>query len=265
MMHTSYNVRTVDGFRYVDEGGEKARGPILLLHGMLGQISNWERTIAALADDGYRVVVPILPIYTAPLRQSNLPGLVDYVVRFLESMEIDEAVTCGNSLGGHIALMLAIRHPSSVRALVLAGASGLFEVDMGQSVMRRRDREYLRERTAVTFFDPKHVTDELMDNVYEIVNDRSRALRLIRLARSVKAENLRELLKTIDVPTQLIWGREDEITPPNVAETFNELIANSELHWVDRCGHTPMMEHPEEFNRLVLGFLSRVQNVQAVA
>jgi 2-hydroxy-6-oxonona-2,4-dienedioate hydrolase len=264
-MHTGYKVRTVDGFRYVDEGGPEAKSPVLLLHGMLGEVGNWEHTIGALRDGGYRVLVPILPIYTQPLRSSNLAGLVEFVVRFLDSIRVKDAVTCGNSLGGHIALLLAIRHPSRVRALVLAGASGIYEVDMGQSVMRRRDREYLKERTAVTFFDPRHVTEELIDDVYRIVNDRSRALRLIRLARSVQAESLIGQLSAIRVPTQLIWGREDAITPPDVAETFKDMIADSELHWVERCGHTPMMEHPEEFNRLVLDFLARAAHFQAVA
>ena len=59
------------------------------------------------------------------------------------------------------------------------------------------------------------------------------------------------------MPTCLIWGRNDTITPPEVAEDFNKLIENSELFWIDKCGHAPMMEHPQEFNRILKEWLDK--------
>ena len=265
MTHTDYTIHSKAGFQYADEGPAHGKGPVLLLHGMLGEVGNWEHTIGRLAAEGYRVLVPILPVYAMPVKETGVPRLAEYVAGFMDAIGVRSAITCGNSLGGHLALILAIRHSERVRALVLAGASGIYEVDMGQSIMRRKDREYLRERAAVTFYDPKHATEQLVDDVYDVVNDRGRALRLIRMARSVKAENVREDLHGIDVPTLLVWGREDEITPPDVAVTFNELIRGSELRWIDECGHAPMMERPEEFNEIVLEFLGRVTSYEAVA
>jgi pimeloyl-ACP methyl ester carboxylesterase len=265
MTHTDYTIHTKAGFRYADEGPSHGKGPILLLHGMMGEVGNWEHTIGTLAQEGYRVLVPILPVYAMPMKQTHLPGLVDFVLSFMDEMGVGSAVVSGNSLGGHIALLLAIGHSDRVRALILAGASGIYEVDMGQSVMRRKDRDYLRERAAITFYDPKHATEQLVDDVYQTVNDRTRAVRLIKMARSVKAENVRDDLDAIEVPTLLVWGREDEITPPDVAITFNELIGTSELHWIDECGHAPMMERPGQFNEIVLDFLGRVTAYEAVA
>lgn len=265
MTQTDYTIHTTNGFRYAAEGPSHGKGPVVLLHGMMGEVGNWEHTIGSLSKAGFRVLVPILPVYALPMKQTHLPGLVEFVRSFMDTLGLSSAVISGNSLGGHIALLLAINHPERVRALVLTGASGIYEVDMGQGVMRRKDREYLRERTAITFFDPKHATDELIDEVYETVNNRTRAVRLIKMARSVKEENVRDSLDGIDVPTLLVWGREDEITPPGVAVTFNELIARSELHWIDECGHAPMMEQPARFNEILLDFLGRVTAYEAVA
>jgi pimeloyl-ACP methyl ester carboxylesterase len=232
---------------------------------MLGDAGNWSGTVSALTGEGYRVIVPLLPVYELPMRQSNVPALVDHVAQFMAELGLDRAVVAGNSLGGHIALMLAISHGERVAALVLSGASGIYEVDMGSSTLRRKDKIYIRDVAATTFFDPRHATPELVDDVYEIVNDRLRALRLIRMARSVQAENVREDLEKLAMPTLLIWGREDGITPPDVANIFHEEIRNSELYWVEECGHAPMMEHPEIFNRIFLDFLGRVAVPTSVA
>ncbi|MFT5143890.1 MAG: 2-hydroxy-6-oxonona-2,4-dienedioate hydrolase [Rhodothermales bacterium] len=267
MTPNGYTIHSKEGYRFADEGPGPGRGkgPVLLLHGMLGEVSNWTHTIRHLEEDGYRVLVPVLPVYAMPTSKSNVPGLVDYVVGFLDALGVPSATFVGNSLGGHIAIKLALGYPERVHALVLSGASGLYELDMGQSSLRRKDREYLRERAAVTFYEPRHVTEEMVDDVYRIVNDRARALRLIRVARSVKAENVRDDLHTIGVPTLLVWGREDEITPPDVGLTFEKLIPASELHWIDACGHAPMLERPAQFNEIILDFLRRTNTLEAVA
>jgi 2-hydroxy-6-oxonona-2,4-dienedioate hydrolase len=267
MTPTGHTIHSKAGYRFADEGPRSGRGkgPILLLHGMLGDVGNWSHTIQHLGKEGYRVLVPILPVYAMPMSTSNVPGLVDFVIGFMDALGVSSATAAGNSLGGHIALMLSLRYPERVHTLVLSGASGIYEVDMGQSTMRRKDREYLRERAAVTFYDPMHATEELVDGVYQIVNDRARALRLIRMARSVKAENVRDDLHTIRVPTLLVWGRNDKITPPDVALTFKKLIPASELHWIDECGHAPMLERPAQFNEIILDFLRRMTTLEAVA
>ena len=255
MPKTTYAVQEIDGHRYIDEGPPSSLPPVVLLHGMLGDLSNWAHTIAMLRTEGYRVLVPVLPVYSLPMRQTSVMGLVKHVRSFLEAMALEQVVVAGNSLGGHIALLYALHFPEHVAAMLLSGASGIYEVDMGTSTMRRQDREYLRSRAAVTFFDPVHATDELVDEVYDIVNDRSRALRLIKMARSVQNETVTDRLPRIQAPTLLIWGKDDTITPLDVAYTFKDLIPHAELHLIEECGHAPMIEHPELFNHHTLAFL----------
>jgi pimeloyl-ACP methyl ester carboxylesterase len=265
MHDTIYPVHEVEGVRYIDEGPPDAAPPILLLHGMLGDLSNWTDTVGALADRGYRVLVPVLPVYNLPISESNIPGLTDYVRAFVEAIGVDSVVLVGNSLGGHIALIYALRYPNQVPAMVLSGASGIYEMPMGSGTMRRQDREFIRERTELTFYDPVHATDELVDEMLEIVNDRPRAVRLIKMARSAEEETVTERLSGLDVPTLLVWGQNDVITPPDVAEEFRERLADAELHFIDRCGHAPMIEHPDQFNTIMLQFLEQRLGVPEMA
>ena len=253
-----YLVKEVNGTQFADAGPASAELPVVLLHGMMGDISNWESVFAPAAEAGHRVLCPILPVYSLPLRKANLQGVVDFVADFLDAMKIDRAVIAGNSLGGHVAAMFAMQFPERVAGLILTGASGIYEVEMSTSIMRRKDRDYLSPRVSKTFFDPVHCTEELLDDVIEIINNREKAIRLIKFARSVDQNPIKNELHRIKADTLLVWGKNDEITPPDVAVTFQEGIERAELHWLDECGHVPMLEQPDAFARLFVGFLDRV-------
>lgn len=265
MPKPSHPLREAHGFRFIDEGPSSSHPPIVLLHGMLGDLSNWASTINTLAEHRYRVLAPVLPVYDLPLAKTNVRGLVQHTHDFAKALDLGPVVLAGNSLGGQVALFYALRYPASVAAMVLSGASGIYERRMGTSTMRRKDRSFIRDRAAVTFYDDVHVTDELVDEMYELVNDRPRALRLIKMARSSKSESVTGRLSDIEMPVLLIWGRDDEITPPDVAKEFEERLPNAELHFVDRCGHAPMMEHPDIFNRIMLRFLRKETSTTAPA
>ncbi len=122
-------------------------------------------------------------------------------------------------------------------------------------MLRRKDRVELKSRAAFTFHDPIHATEELVDEIYEIVNDRGSAIRLIRMARAVQSESVAKKLHLVKPPTLLVWGLNDRITPPDVAEEFKRGIADSKLYFVDECGHCAMMEQADQFNELTLTFL----------
>jgi pimeloyl-ACP methyl ester carboxylesterase len=171
----------------------------------------------------------------------------------------------GNSLGGHVALVHILKHPERIKSLILTGSSGLFENGMGDTYPKRGDYEYIRKKTELTFFDPKMATKELVDEVYDIVNVRLKVIKIIALAKSAIRNNLGEEISQIKQPTLLIWGNNDTITPPFVGREFNRLIPNSELHFIDKCGHAPMMEVPEEFNVILHKFLKKLNEPATVA
>lgn len=169
----------------------------------------------------------------------------------------------GNSLGGHVALLHILKHPERIKSLILTGSSGLFENGMGDSYPKRGDYDYIKKKTELTFYDPATATKELVDEVFEITNNRIKVIKIIALAKSAIRNNLGEELNQIKQPTLLIWGNNDSVTPPFVGREFNRLIPNSELHFVDKCGHAPMMEVPEAFNEILAGFLNKLKKPAA--
>lgn len=249
-------IREEGDFKYLDTGGP-GNGVLMLLHGLFGQLSNFDHMIDHFKGSR-QVVVPILPIYEMPLRKATVNGLVDYVSSFVKWKKYSNIDVLGNSLGGHIALLFALANPSLIRSITLTGSSGLFENPLGSSFPKRSNRDFVRQKTETVFYDPKDATEEMVDEVYDIVNDRNKALRLITMAKSAIRENLSKRLDGIAAPTLLIWGKQDTITPPFVADQFDELIKDSRVVFFDKCGHAPMMEHPEDFNKELEKFLSDV-------
>lgn len=242
-------------FKYIETGGGEEN--LLLLHGLFGALSNFDSIIRHFGDR-YNVVVPILPIMDLPLRKLSVMGLVEYVDDLVEYKGYESVHVLGNSLGGHVALLYVLQHPHKVRSVILTGSSGLFESAMGTSFPKRGDREFIRKKTQSTFYDPNVASEELIDEVFDTVNDRNKAIRVIATAKSAVRHNLGDNLGQIKAPVLLIWGRDDQITPAFVAEKFHELLPDSRLIFIDQCGHAPMMEHPELFNQYLEAFLKEV-------
>ena len=256
-----YEVKNKDKFKFVEEGeGE----PLVLLHGLFGALSNFE-TLIEYFRQHYKVIVPILPLFELDILHSTVGGIAKFVHRFLESRDLKNVHLLGNSLGGHVALIHVLKHPERIKSLTLTGSSGLFENGMGDSYPKRGDYEYIKNKTELTFYDPKTATKELVDEVYGIINNRIKAIKIISLAKSAIRNNLGEELNQIKQPTLLIWGNNDNITPPFVAREFNKLIPNSELQFIDKCGHAPMMEVPDEFNIILHKFLKKLNEPATVA
>jgi pimeloyl-ACP methyl ester carboxylesterase len=243
------------GFSYIDEGKGEV---LLLLHGLMGGLSNWEEVIGEFSKK-YRVILPILPIYEFTVITTGVRTLAKYVHKFIKYKKLENIILLGNSLGGHVGLIYVLAHPEKIKALVLTGSSGLYENAFGGTFPRRESYEFVKEKVEYTFYDPKIATPELIAEVYKTVNDRHAVIRLLAMAKSAIRHNMKKDLRKIHMPVSLIWGKNDKITPPEVAEEFNQLLPNAELRWIDQCGHAPMMEHPQEFNRLLRGFLDKIE------
>jgi pimeloyl-ACP methyl ester carboxylesterase len=246
------DVKEFKGYSYVDEGQGQV---LMLLHGLFGALSNWEAVVNRFSVK-YRVVIPMLPIYSMPIKEAGLEGLRQYVEGFVEAMQLDNMIIMGNSLGGHVALLYTLSNDAKVNKLILTGSSGLFENAMGGSYPRRGSYDYIKERVEYTFYDPKVASKDLVDEVFETTRSIPKCMRIVAIAKSAQRNNLASDLHKIKIPTLLVWGLNDTITPPMVGHDFNRLIPESKLRFIDECCHAPMMEHPEKFNELVDEFIS---------
>ncbi len=240
-------VITESEFSYLEKGEGH---PVILLHGLFGALSNFNDVIDYFSKK-YKVIVPLMPVYTLPIIKTSVKNLAKFVEEFIEFKQLNQFTLLGNSLGGHVALVYTLKNMDKVHSMVLTGSSGLYENAFGGSFPRREDKEYLRKKIALTFYDDALATDELVDECYNVVNDRGKLVRILALAKSAIRHNLRNDLEKFTTPTCLIWGKDDTITPPEVAEEFHEKLQDSDLYWIEKCGHAPMMEHPEEFNRIL--------------
>jgi pimeloyl-ACP methyl ester carboxylesterase len=257
----TYTIHQDGKYKFIEEGEGQ---PIIMLHGLFGAMSNYSGVIEHFKKT-HKVIVPLLPLFELDLLHTTVGGLEKFFNKFIEHRDYKDIHLLGNSLGGHVALIHVLKTHDRIRSLILTGSSGLFENGMGDSYPKRGDYEYIRKKTELTFYDPKTASKELVDEVYDIVNNRLKAIKIISLAKSAIRNNLGEELSQIKQPTLLIWGNNDTITPPFVGREFHKLIPNSELHFVDLCGHAPMMEVPEEFNRILHKFLTKLNEPAAVA
>ncbi len=244
-------VKEKSEFKYVDEGQGQV---LMLLHGLFGALSNWQDVVIRFSTR-FRVIIPMLPIYEMPIKEAGLEGLQKFVEDFVRLMNLDNLIIMGNSLGGHVAILYTLHNKEKVDKLVLTGSSGLFENTMGGSYPRRGSYDYIRERVAYTFYNPRVASKELVDEVFETTKSIPKCMRIVAIAKSAQRNNLATELPQLSVPTLLVWGLNDTITPPMVAHEFNRLIPNSTLKFIDKCCHAPMMEHPKKFNEIVEAFL----------
>lgn len=249
----AYEVKHEERYRYFEEG---EGAPVILLHGLFGSLSNFD-TIIDYFKGKYKLLVPLLPLYTLEVDQTNIQNMVDYVSTFIDYKGLDKVHLVGNSLGGHIAQIYTLAKPEKVLTITLTGSSGLFENSLGDTYPRKSDYEFVRGKTEEAFYDPSHATKEQVDEVYDVVNNRHTAIRMVVLAKSAVRHNLRDEIPNIQQPVCLIWGADDRITPPFVAEEFNKLLTNSEVHILPKCGHAPMMEQPKLFNEILERFLEK--------
>ena len=249
-----YDIIKDNKYEYVDIG----KGPVLIfLHGLMGALSNFEQTAKIIAHNGYRVIIPSLPIYTLPILKTSAKGISRFLEKFIGDLKLKDVSLLGNSLGGHVALIYTKNNPEIVKRLILTGSSGLYEKTMGDSFPRREDYNYIKEKTQDVFFDPKIATKELVDEVFDSVNSRDKVIRILAIAKSAIRHNMAKDLPNMKQDTYLLWGKNDTVTPPEVAEEFHKLLPNSDLFWFDKCGHAPMMEHPIDFANTCVEWLKK--------
>ena len=245
-------------YNYIEKGEGQV---IILLHGLMGGLSNFKDVIGFFSSKGYKVIIPELPIYNLPLKETTVTAFSDFLEDFIKYKNLKNVILLGNSLGGHIGLVYSNKNPSFVKSLVLTGSSGLYENSMGESYPKRENYGYIKRKTQEVFYNSKVATKEIVDEVFETVNNREKLVRTLAIAKSAIRHNMSEELPNIKTPTLLIWGENDLVTPPEVAREFKSLLPNSKLEWIKKCGHAPMMEHPDQFNKILFNWLNQKNNL----
>lgn len=216
-----------------------------MLHGLMGGTDNW-RGIMPYLPGSCRAMPVQMPFLDEEVNLESIEDIAEYAACKIDESGVEHMVLMGNSIGGHVAINLMPKYRDRVSGLVLTASSGLFERGVAR-VSSRPTRAWVRQKCREVFHDPCHVTESLVDEFYELSLNRKVSRMLVKLAKSVKRDNVMERLRSIECPTLLIWGRNDRITPPIVGEEFHKNIFQSELLWLDDCGHAPMIEHPEAF------------------
>ncbi len=243
-----YELMKEDKFSYAEIGEGR---PIIILHGLMGGLSNFDGVIQHFSKLGYKLVLPELPIYDLNLIQTNVKNFAKYLRDFIEFKGYEDVILLGNSLGGHIGLYHTKLFPKKVAGLVITGSSGLYESAMGGGYTKRSDYNVIKAKAQEVFYDPAVATKEIVDDVYATVNDRNKLVKTLAIAKSAIRHNMAKDLPKMNTPTCIIWGKNDIVTPPNVAEEFHALLPDSNLYWIDQCGHAAMMEHPVRFNEIL--------------
>ena len=248
----THRLKKEKNYSYIEVGEGT---PIIVLHGLMGGLSNFDAVTQYFSTKGYKVVIPELPIYTKSLLKTNVKSFAKYLHDFIEYKGYDEVILLGNSLGGHIGLYHTKLYPEKVKALIITGSSGLYESAMGGGYTKRGDYEVIKKKAQDVFYNPDIATKAIVDEVYATVNDRSKLIKTLAIAKSAIRHNMAKDLPKMTTPTCIIWGKNDNVTPPNVAEEFDELLPDSELFWIDKCGHAAMMEKPDEFNEILYNWV----------
>ena len=241
-------------FKYLEIGEGT---PMIILHGLMGGLSNFDNVAQFFPEKGYKVIIPELPLFELPLLTTNVNSFAKYLKEFISHKKLDKVILLGNSLGGHIGLLYTKQYPKNVKALVITGSSGLYESAMGESYPKRGDRNYIKTKTENVFYDPAIATPELVDEVFETVNDRVKLIRTLAIAKSAIRHNMGKDLPQMNTPTCIIWGENDSVTPPEVGKEFHEKLPDSDLFWIKKCGHAAMMEHPDTFNEILIAWLEK--------
>jgi 2-hydroxy-6-oxonona-2,4-dienedioate hydrolase len=250
---------------YVEAGS----GPtVILLHGLGGDASNWAATIPVLSKS-FHVFVPDQIGFGAsdkPLANYRVGMLVDFLDGFCKKLAITKATIVGNSLGGWTAMAFTLAHPEKVERMVLVDSAGFSFEHLGGSKPTREMLEVMNVSTVegaktligVIFANKAMATDAVAETFLAEHLRKNDGYTMERFIDSIlRGEDVVDgKLAKIKVPTLLVWGREDLLTPLPSGKMMANEIAGSEIVILDKCGHVPQIECAAPFNAALLKFLS---------
>lgn len=232
------------------------KGPVvILLHGLFGNLGMWKSVVDELKND-YQVIVPRLPLFELPIENTTVKYLPKVLHDFIDWNQLTDVTLVGHAIGGQVALLYTHLYPQNVYKLILSGSSGLMEnspfLDVGTEIS---SYDYVKDKVGDAFYQKEYASDKLVDEIFTTVKNIPKRLALGSMARSSKYSNVSSFLYKIEHPVLLLWGLQDKISPPESALHFHDLLRNSEIKFIDQCGHLPMVEQTDTYNRHLLKFM----------
>ena len=138
------------GFAYIEKGEGR---PIIILHGLMGGLSNFQGVFEYFPSKNYKVIIPELPVDSTPILKTNVARFSKFVSDFIEFKKLKDVILLGNSLGGHVGLLFTRDYPEIVSGLIITGSSGLYEKSMiGDGYPKRGNYEYIKSKTEEVFY-----------------------------------------------------------------------------------------------------------------
>jgi pimeloyl-ACP methyl ester carboxylesterase len=236
---------------------------LILIHGLGADARHWSANIDALSQNFQVIAIDQIGYGQSdkPLMRYTVENFSDCVHGFMQALQIPQATLVGNSLGGWIALDLAIRHPQIVDKLVLVDSAGLHPATSLQ--MPAGEQKKLSPLNTRWFFDfmeanKAWATTDLGPNAFErhVENGDSYTV-ASSLAEMISGREFEDKkLDKVHAPTLIIWGADDVLIPLAMGQQLNKGIAGSQFVVIQSTGHIPMVDKAAEFNQAVLKFLS---------
>lgn len=219
--------------------------PVVLVHGLSGSTRWWARNVPALAEHHrvYLVNLPGFGTVRRPRRRFVLAEAASWLLAWLEALGLEEVNLVGHSMGGFLSLRIAAGRPGVVRRLVLVDPAGM---PAGRTMLGHLGPLLLAARYGAPSFLPVLARDALYAG----------PLTLLRTTRDLLAEDVRGDLRSVGMPTLLVWGERDPLIPLSVGGLMRVEIPDSRLLVIERAGHNPMFDRPEDFNGALLAFFA---------
>jgi pimeloyl-ACP methyl ester carboxylesterase len=242
-------------YEYAPRDGGHA--PVVLLPGLFAAGWMWDETCAHLAQHGWGVVRVRDALAARPETAAGIEALREALQAVLERLELRRVNLCGNSLGALVALDFTTHHPERVASAVLSGVPGLSpDVNIGTGLPRDVRREHLVELARRLFHDPARATPVMIDRTQALLSERRHVANVLRGLRAACDYPTADALSRLTCRTLLVWGANDGVTPAAPWKRIARTVPRCTFRTVPRCGHSPMVERPDEFNRLLLRFLA---------
>ena len=266
----------IDGMQvhFRDQGMATDTLPIVLIHGTGSSLHTWEAWVSELKNE-HRIITLDLPAYglTGPNQTGDYSQdfYSEFMEKFLSKLNIKRCILGGNSLGGAVTWAYALEHPERVSKMILVDAAGYPMVSKSVPIAFQLARipvvsnlfKYLLPRSIIekslenVYIHDDRITPELIERYYDLASrEGNRKAFLDRMKSSFQSDKYLKI-KTLTIPTLIIWGQQDGLIPLTVGEQFHQDLANDTLVVFKDLGHTPMEEDPENTVKVVESFLQK--------